>query len=248
MSLSNPKFVSHGRCDGTMILDAMRDIRRIRRRYSDRLLTLLAVLLALYMFVFAPLHAVGFFVFHGFTIVALLGIIAGMIVISDNRAALAAMLICAAANVAVILLRLFYPPWPYNLYMLAAAWLVFALTLGAVVAHAVFRHGRINYHRIIGAILLYLLIALAFGTLYVFVGLSLPGSFKGMTFEDDLTLANSAIYLSLVILTSTGYGDIVPLHPIARSLCNIESIIGQLYPATLLARLVTLELEQRGRL
>jgi hypothetical protein len=28
-------------------------------------------------------------------------------------------------------------------------------------------------------------------------------------------------------------------------LANIEAIIGQLYPATLLARLVTLELEQR---
>ena len=165
-------------------MDAIGDIRRIGRRFTDRLLTLLAVLLALYMFVFAPLHAVGFFVFHGFTIVALLGIIAGMIVIYYNRAALAAMLICAVANVAVILLRLFYPPWPYNLYMLAAAWLVFALTLGAVVAHAVFRHGRVNYHRIIGAILLYLLVALAFGTLYVFVGLWLPNSFKGMTFED----------------------------------------------------------------
>jgi hypothetical protein len=35
------------------------------------------------------------------------------------------------------------------------------------------------------------------------------------------------------------------LHPLARSLANIEAIIGQLYPATLLARLVTLELEQR---
>jgi len=34
-------------------------------------------------------------------------------------------------------------------------------------------------------------------------------------------------------------------HPIARSLCNIETIIGQLYPATLLARLVTLELAGR---
>ena len=229
-------------------MDAIGDIRGLRRKFADRLLTLLAVLLALYMFVFAPLHAVGFFVFHGFMVVALLGIIAGMIVISDNRAAFAVMLICAAANVAVILLRLFYPPWPYNLYMLAAAWLVFALTLGAVVAHAVFRHGRVNYHRIIGAILLYLLIALAFGTLFVFVGLWVPNSFKGMTFEDDLTLANSVIYLSLVTLTSTGYGDIVPVHPIARSLCNIESIIGQLYPATLLARLVTLEMEQRSSL
>jgi hypothetical protein len=36
------------------------------------------------------------------------------------------------------------------------------------------------------------------------------------------------------------------MHPFARSLANLESIIGQLYPATLLARLVTLELEGRA--
>jgi hypothetical protein len=35
------------------------------------------------------------------------------------------------------------------------------------------------------------------------------------------------------------------VHPIVRSLCNLEAIFGQLYPATLLARLVTLELEHR---
>jgi hypothetical protein len=37
------------------------------------------------------------------------------------------------------------------------------------------------------------------------------------------------------------------VHPFARSLANLEGIIGQLYPATLLARIVTLELEHRRR-
>jgi hypothetical protein len=64
----------------------------------------------------------------------------------------------------------------------------------------------------------------------------------GLGFRDDLALASSLFYLSFVTLTSTGYGDIVPMHPLARTLCNIESIVGQLYPATILARLVTLEL------
>jgi ion channel len=54
------------------------------------------------------------------------------------------------------------------------------------------------------------------------------------------------IYFCFVTLTTTGYGDIVPLHPYARSLANIEAVIGQLYPATLLARLVTLELKSRS--
>nr|WP_245452190.1 ion channel [Bradyrhizobium forestalis] len=37
-------------------------------------------------------------------------------------------------------------------------------------------------------------------------------------------------------MTTTGYGDVAPLHPSARSLCNMEAIFGQLYPATLVAR------------
>jgi len=230
---------------GVQVID-LKGLRRLRHKYTDRLLTTLALLLALYMFVFAPLHAAGLVVVHGFTILAMLAIIGCILVISANRLALLAISICAFANAFVFLFRLFYPSWPYNLPTLAAAWLVFALTLGAVVAHAVFRKGRVNYHRIVGAILLYLLIALAFGTVFIFVGLWLPNSFKGMTFGDDLTLANSVIYFSFVTLTSTGFGDIVPLHPVARSICNVESIIGQLYPATLLARLVTLEMRERA--
>jgi hypothetical protein len=226
-------------------MDAISEIRRLRQKHTDQLLTLLAILLGLAMFVFAPLQAVGIYLFQGFAIVALLAVVGGIIVISENPAALAVMAICFVANVVIFVLRLYFPPWPYNLYGLGGAWLAISITVGLVVAQAVFRPGRVTYHRIIGAILLYLLIAVAFGTLFIFVGLSFPDAFKGITFEDNPGLANSVFYLSFVSLTSTGYGDIVPVHPIARSLCNVESVIGQLYPATLLARLVTLELRTR---
>jgi Ion channel len=128
---------------------------------------------------------------------------------------------------------------------LAAAWLIIAITLGTIVARAVFRRGRVTYHRIVGAVLLYLLVAVGFAALFACVGLSIPDAFKGVAFEDNAALASELFYLSFVTLTTTGYGDIIPVHPLARSLCNFEAIVGQLYPATLLARLVTLEL--RGR-
>jgi len=94
---------------------------------------------------------------------------------------------------------------------------------------------------------LYLLIAVAFAALFLLVGLTDHGAIKGITFEDDQSVAAALFYMSFVTLTSTGYGDIIPIHPFARSLCNIESVIGQLYPATLLARLVTLELREPSR-
>jgi len=222
------------------MVDPASIVRRWRRHeYNDWLLTLLAVLLMLMIFVFAPLQALGIFLFQAFAIVALLAVIGGMLVISDNRVALTVMSVAFAANVVVFVSRLYYP-WPYNLHILAGAWLAIAVTLGAVVAQSVFAPGHITFHRIIGAILLYFLVAVFFGTLFTFVGLSVPDAFKGIPFEDNAALASSVFYLSFVTLTSTGYGDIVPVDPIARSLCNFESVIGQLYPATLLARLVTL--------
>lgn len=82
--------------------------------------------------------------------------------------------------------------------------------------------------------------------LFCFVALSVPNAFIGLQpLRDNLAIAANLIYFSFVTLTSVGYGDIVPLHPYARSLANLEAIIGQLYPATLLARLVTLQLEGR---
>ncbi len=216
-------------------------LRRLRQGDRDWLLTALTAVLTLMIFVFAPLQAAGVFIFQTFAIAGLLVMIGGALLISSSPIAFGLMTIAFIANFAVFFLRLYYP-WPYNLHLLAGAWFIIALTLGILVGRMVFRGGRITYHRIVGAILLYLLIAVAFATLFAFVGLSTPDAFKGIAFQDDLALASSVFYLSFVTLTSTGYGDIVPVHPVARSLCNIESIIGQIYPATILARLVTLGL------
>jgi hypothetical protein len=136
-------------------------------------------------------------------------------------------------------------PSTLDVYLLAGALLLMGITLGYVVARAVFAPGRVSYHRIIGAILVYLSVALTFSALFTIVGLLVPNAFSGMVLEDNPALASNVIYFSFVTLTSTGYGDVFPVHPVARSLCNLETIIGQLYPATLLARLVSLEIEGR---
>jgi hypothetical protein len=53
------------------------------------------------------------------------------------------------------------------------------------------------------------------------------------------------LYFSFTTLTSTAYGDIVPLHAVARSTAVLEALIGQLFPATMVARLVTLQINDR---
>jgi hypothetical protein len=136
-------------------------------------------------------------------------------------------------------------PSVLDVYLFAGALLIMGVTLAGVVAQTVFAQGRVTHHRIIGAILVYLSAAVIFTALFTIIGLLVPNAFSGMTFDDNPALASKVIYFSFVTLTSTGYGDVFPVHPVARSLCNLETIIGQLYPATLLARLVSLEIEGR---
>jgi hypothetical protein len=93
-----------------------------------------------------------------------------------------------------------------------------------------------------GAVIVYLLIGLVFCLVYHAIYLlSDMQAFKGLTGSDR----KEFLYFSLTTLTTTGYGDIVPLWPFARSFSNLEALLGQLYPAVLIARLVSMEFYDR---
>jgi Ion channel len=120
-----------------------------------------------------------------------------------------------------------------------AALTAFDLAIAWAVANVAFGAGKVSAHRIMGAVILYLSIALVFANAYRTCALLLHGSFKGLDMGAGHFVGNT-LYFSLSTLTTTGFGDIAPLHPLVRSIANLESVIGQLFPATLLARLVTL--------
>jgi hypothetical protein len=216
----------------------------LRERWSDPLLTALTALILVMLFVIAPLQASGLFVFQAFELFFAIILVAGVFVLSGSRMALAAMLVSLVMATVGAIFRL-KAPSNFDINLFAGSWLIMGITLGCVVSSAVFAAGRVTYHHIMGAVLLYLAIAITFLALFTFVAALIPKAFSGMPIEDSPGLASNLIYFSFVTLTTTGYGDIFPVHPIARSLCNVESIFGQLYPATLLARLVTLEIEHR---
>jgi hypothetical protein len=212
---------------------------------TDPLLTALTVMLAVIMFVAAPLQAAGVFGAHEFGFAIGVVIIATAVIVSNSWLAVAPLFVSFALIALATLLRLRHP-WIGNIYLDVSAWLILSLTLVVVTFRAVFAAGRVTYHRVIGAILLYLAIGLLFMALFCLVALLEPNSFRGLgQLHDNLAVAGNFIYFSFVTLTTVGYGDVVPLHPVARSLANIEAIVGQLYPATLLARLVSLEIGNR---
>jgi voltage-gated potassium channel Kch len=109
----------------------------------------------------------------------------------------------------------------------------------------VFHEGPVTAHRITGAIVVYLLFGLMWGFLYQLIALLIPEAFKlpqaMTTYTADLS-QNSLLYFSFETLTTLGYGDILAVHPVARVLVILEALTGQLFPAILLARLVSLQI------
>ena len=113
-----------------MALDPISGLRTLRDKRTDLLLSVLAGLLALLIFVFAPLQAIGISAFHLFADGLLLAILVSMVIISNNPTAVALMSLALVANVVVFFLRIYYPV-PYHLHILAGAWLIIACTLGS---------------------------------------------------------------------------------------------------------------------
>jgi hypothetical protein len=220
-------------------------LREFRQKISDPLLTILLVLLVLLLFVAVPLQAALGLEFGVFGFAVTLVMIAGILVLSGSWIVLAIGLLAVAAHIYVLLLHEWREASYARLYLVAGIWLTLSTTFAIAVARAVFAEGPVSHHRVVGGILLYLLLAMIFASLFLVVGASIPNAFAGLTIKDTQGLGSKIIYFSFVTLTSVGYGDIAPVHPFARSLCNLEAICGQLYPAILLARLVSLFMEDR---
>ena len=225
----------------------LESLHRLRQRLSDPLLTVLTLMLSFLLFVLGPMQAAGVVTGQHFGYFFGVVLLPAAFLYSRNLYVAGPIAIAIALVVAAALLD-FEQSARTDLYLDSTAWLVAGLTLSVVVARAVFAPGRVTYHRVVGAVLLYLIIGLTFVALYGFVALATPEAFTNFpALHGDFAHAGNLIYFSFVTLTTTGYGDIAPLHPYARSLANVEAIIGQIYPATLLARLVTLELaHERG--
>lgn len=125
---------------------------------------------------------------------------------------------------------------------ITTVWLVYAVCV--IVMH-LFQQREVTLNTIFGAVVTYLLAAVAFGMLFQIIELQSPGSFRGIsdaTIAHRNELTSEMMYFSLVCLTTMGYGDVVPVSSLARPIAVLEGVFGQLYLAVMIARLVGLHL------
>ncbi|APB34066.1 Ion channel [Gloeomargarita lithophora Alchichica-D10] len=99
-----------------------------------------------------------------------------------------------------------------------------------------FQERRVTVNTLRGSVCVYLLIGTLWSIVYGIIYAVNPDAFA---FAHPAT-GEELYYFSFVTLTTVGYGDIVPVAPLARAMTNVEAIIGQMYIAIILARVVAL--------
>jgi hypothetical protein len=129
--------------------------------------------------------------------------------------------------------------WNDDHWALAESWM-FSGTLYCITTvyllRYVFQPRVMTQDKLLGAAAAYLMIGVLWAYVYAIVGYFYPNSYMVVGQPGNLVYAD-AIYLSITVLTSTGFGDISPLTRQARGVCMVEQITGALFVAILIARL-----------
>jgi hypothetical protein len=130
-----------------------------------------------------------------------------------------------------------------EMHYLALSWMFGGAFYFAVIIYLlryVFSREVMSADKLYGAASAYLMVGVVWVYLYALTQYLFPGSFStGSGVAPSLT-PGDLIYFSFTVLTTTGFGDIAPALPLARTLVTLEQVTGTLFVAILIARLAGL--------
>jgi ion channel len=203
-------------------------------RYSVLLLLSLIAFLLLSAFV-KENHVLGDGVLALSMYVAL---VAATLELSQKRSLRLPAAFLAGISMLLMLVHFFRPVY----IIMVANWLCLAVFLGFV-SVALFSYvglpGSVTRGRIYGLVNLYLLLGLFYFAVFNLIETMQPNSFSEAGLPASAGISrHSLLYLSLVTLTTLGYGDIVPISQPARMMAALEAVTGVLFIAITVARLV----------
>lgn len=206
-------------------------------RLRARSMSALLVLLLMTVFVIPTLMPYGREWHAVADVVITLALLSGFLTVSDRKGY--AVLVAAVLVVAIVVKWVaHFAPHRMLPEIHVATFLAAMGLLTILLAFRVFESGRVTFDRVIGAITIYMMLGIVWASFYELIALDNPHAFSGTASGTESH--DHWFYFSFVTLTTVGYGDITPLTRAARSLATLEAFIGQLYPAVVLARLVSL--------
>lgn len=128
----------------------------------------------------------------------------------------------------------------YSNYLTLFSNFLQALFIGfaiVIISGKIFQHKQVSGEVLRGSICVYVMVGFFWAIIYQIIYIIEPQTFNNI---DPERFIQQLGYFSFVTLTTVGYGDISPEYPLVMSLANLEAIVGQLFPAIMIARLVGL--------
>ncbi len=117
--------------------------------------------------------------------------------------------------------------------------LVFCVLSCSIAARNVFVMHRVDLNSLVGAFCVYLLLGVIWALLYRLVVLFDWGAFSGNITTLEQQVFPDLLYFSFITLASLGYGDIIPVGNLPKTLAYLEAVTGQFYLAVMVASLVS---------
>jgi len=106
----------------------------------------------------------------------------------------------------------------------------------------IFSTETVTLDTIRGGLSIYILFGFFWALLYQAFLIADPNS---ISVQQEAYSFSNLLYYSFTTLTTLGYGDIVPINPLVRNVAVLEAVIGQLFLATFIARLIGLHLSHQ---
>ena len=214
-----------------MSIDATRDA--LSRIFYQRCFWLFIMLIILIAAVsFAPANDHGRLVMNGVNMFLLIATVAA---VGRAKSSFVVALVLAGPAVWFQYVGL----WNDSDADLAASWVFSAALYFVAIAYLlryVFQPRIMTQDKLFGAAAAYLMIGVFWAYVYAIIGFFYQLSYMIVGTAGRLVFVDG-LYLSMTVLTSTGFGDVTPLTRQARGACMIEQITGALFIAILIARL-----------
>jgi hypothetical protein len=182
--------------------------------------------------------------------VVFLSVLVGTVIsVSKRRAGKIVSLALGLPTAVLALLHPFFPAVRLAIvgHLFAVAFLSYAI--GVMVLFIFTRH-RVTFNALCASMCIYLLLGVTWALAYAVVDALVPCAFSSNSqlrpeppvMAIGKGTSTAVLYFSFTTLTTLGYGDIVPTAPVSRMLSVLEALLGQLYLAVMVARLVGLHI------
>ncbi|OGE21228.1 MAG: hypothetical protein A3J42_01905 [Candidatus Dadabacteria bacterium RIFCSPHIGHO2_12_FULL_53_21] len=217
-----------------------RFINRLRsRRFAYLTMSLVLLIIA---YPYLEIEIIGQIVM---TVITILVMVSLIVAVSDSKRNIIIALCLAVPWFVTLMIN--FPMFESERSIVVRKEIVFAVLLFLFTTITIFIHllksREVTSEILFASVCVYLLVGLTWAALYIFIDILYPNSFIDVGDNIAIT-APRFLFFSYITLTTVGYGTMTPISDPARSLALLEAIIGQLYLAILVARLVGLHISK----